>query len=84
VQRCDGGPSTVASAAFQPRVRAGDQLDSDEAARDQRSEELAPERLGLRLADVEADDLAPAGLTHAMRDDNRLARDTAAVADLLG
>jgi hypothetical protein len=40
------------------------------AARDERAEELTPERLGLGGADVEADDLAPgtsffAGLTRA-------------------
>jgi hypothetical protein len=40
------------------------QLDADQSARDERPEELAPERLGLCLADVEATDLAPAGLVN--------------------
>src|SRR5687768_18204391 len=59
------------------------QLDADQPARDQASEELAPERLGLRGADIEADDLAAAGLVDGVRDHHALARDTAAVTDLL-
>src|SRR4051812_38934180 len=69
---------------LQARMRIADrQLHADQAARDQASEELAPERLGLRLADVQADDLASAGLVNGVRDHDRLARDAAAVADLL-
>ena len=69
---------------LQARVRVGDrELDADQAARDQRAQELAPERLGLGLADVEAEDLAPAGLVDAVRDDDALVHDAAAVADLL-
>ena len=45
-----------------------------EAAGAQRAQELAPERLGLDLADVEADHLAPAGLVHAVGDHQRLRR----------
>ena len=42
-------------------VGVGDaQAHAVQAAAAQRSEELAPERLGLDLADVEADHLAPA------------------------
>src|SRR5688500_17123542 len=59
------------------------QLDADQPARDQASEELAPERLGLGGADIEADDLATAGLVDGVRDHHALARDTAAVTDLL-
>jgi hypothetical protein len=51
------------------------QLDAGQAAGDQGAQELAPERFGLRDADVEADDLA-AG------DHVGLACDAAAVADL--
>jgi hypothetical protein len=58
-------------------------LHADQSARDKTAEQVAPERLGLGFADVQADDLAPAGLVHGMRDDNRLARHPAAVADLL-
>jgi len=50
---------------LQAGMRVADrQLDADQAARDERPEELAPERLGLCLADVEATDLAPAGLVN--------------------
>jgi hypothetical protein len=69
---------------LQARMSVADrQLDADQAARDEASEELAPERLGLRGADVEADDLAAAGLMDRVGDDDALARDAAAVADLL-
>src|SRR4051812_8709594 len=69
---------------LQSRVRVGDgELDADQPARDERAQELAPERLGLGLTDVQADDLASAGLVDGVRDHDRLARDAAAVADLL-
>ncbi len=58
-------------------------MDAREAPSDQRAQELAPERLGLRGADVQADDLAAPGLMHRMGDDHALARDAAASADLL-
>ncbi len=60
-----------------------DQLHALQAARDERTHELAPERLGLGLADVDAEDLAPARLVHAVGDHDRLADHAAAVADLL-
>ena len=69
---------------LQAGVRVADgQLHADQAARDEAAQELAPERLGLRLADVQADDLAPAGLVHGVRDHDALALHAAAVADLL-
>jgi hypothetical protein len=49
----------------------------------QTAEEVGPKRLGLGLADVEAENLAPAGLVHAVRDHQRLLHAAAAVADLL-
>jgi hypothetical protein len=58
-------------------------LDPDQAAGDQRPEELGPERLGLRSADVQADDLAPARFVDGVGDDDGLALHAAAVADLL-
>ena len=65
-------------------VGIGDrQLHPDQAAGDQAAQELAPERLGLGLADVEADDLAPAGLVHAVGDDHALVHHPPAGADLL-
>jgi hypothetical protein len=54
-----------------------------EAASDVAAEELGPERLGVRLADVEADNLAPRGLVHGVRDHNALAYNLRDAADLL-
>jgi hypothetical protein len=69
---------------LQAGVRVADgQLHPDEAARDERFEELGPERLGLGLADVQADDLAPSGLVNGVSDHDALALHPAAVADLL-
>src|SRR3954451_15423190 len=62
---------------------ADGQLHADQPARHQRPEELAPERLGLRFADVEADDLLAAALVHGAGDDDALAHNAPAVADLL-
>jgi hypothetical protein len=77
-------PEDLGQRGLQARVGVGDgELDADQPARDERPEELAPERLGLRLADIEADDLPPARLMHGVRDHDRLARDAAPVADLL-
>jgi hypothetical protein len=59
------------------------QADAVQAAATQIAEELAPERLGLDLADVEADHLAPPGLVHAVGDHQRLGDHVRAVADLL-
>jgi hypothetical protein len=58
-------------------------LDADQAALDEPSEELGPERLGLGLADVDRQNLAPAALMHAVGDHQRLVDHAAAVADLL-
>jgi hypothetical protein len=69
---------------LQPGVGVTDrQLHADQAALDQRPEELAPERLGLGLADVQTDDLAASGLVHGVGDHHALARHAATVADLL-
>jgi hypothetical protein len=65
-------------------VRVADrQLHPNEAACDERAQELSPERLGFGLADVQSDDLAAAGLMDGVRDDDALARHAATVADLL-
>jgi hypothetical protein len=61
-----------------------DELHAAQAARDQRLEELAPERLGLRLADVDAEDLPPTRLVHAVGNHHALVDHPAAVAHLLG
>ena len=84
MQRCHGAPRTWASSGLQARLRIADrELDADQPARDERAQELAPERLGLRGADIQPDDLAAAGLVNGVSDDDALARDPAAVADLL-
>jgi hypothetical protein len=54
---------SAADRLLEALVGVGDaQADAVEAAALERAEELAPERLGLDLADIEADHLAPAGL----------------------
>jgi hypothetical protein len=77
-------PEDLGDRRLQPGVGVGDrQLHAGQAALDQAAQEGRPERLGLRGADVDTDDLPPAGLVHAVGDDQRLAPDAATVADLL-
>ena len=58
---------------LQPRMGVRDrELHPAQPTLDQRMQELAPERLGLRLADVEADDLPATGLVHRVRDHHAL------------
>ena len=79
-----GASEDLGDRCLQPGVRVGDgELHADEAALDQAAEELGLERLGLGLADVDREDLAPAALMHAVGDDERLVDHAAAVADLL-
>jgi hypothetical protein len=69
---------------LQSRMGVGDrELHANQAALDQAAQELAPERLGLGLADIQADDLAASGLVHGVRDHHALALHTAAITDLL-
>lgn len=49
----------------------------------QRAQELAPERLGLCLVDIQADHLAAASLVHAVGDDQALLAHPATLADAL-
>jgi hypothetical protein len=66
---------------LQASVRVGDdQLPAAEATRDQRAQEAAPERPPRRRR---VRSLAVAGLVHAVGEHERLAHDTARVADLL-
>jgi hypothetical protein len=44
-----------------------DQLHAGQAAGDERTQELGPERFGLGGADVDADDLPASRLVHAVR-----------------
>src|SRR5689334_13800957 len=48
------------------------ELDTDQAALDQPAQERGPKRFGLGLADIDREDLSPAGLMDAMRDHQRL------------
>jgi len=65
-------------------VGVGDhELDPDQPTGHQPAQELAPEGLGLGLADIESDDLPPAGLVHAVGHDHALAHHASAVSDLL-
>ena len=74
----------LADRLLQAGVRvADDELNTGEAALDQATQERAPERLRLRLADVETDQLAVAGLVDGVGEHQRFPDDTAAVADLL-
>ena len=59
------------------------QLHPDQAAGDQAAQKLAPEGLGLGLADVEPDHLAAAAVMHTIGDHQALAPHPAAVPDLL-
>jgi hypothetical protein len=59
------------------------ELDADQAASSEPAEKLRPEGFGLRLADIDREDLPPASLMHAVRDHQRFVDDAATVADLL-
>ena len=81
MQRCQGTPSTCAIAFLRPWwASETHELDAGQAARAQAAQELAPERLGLGLADVDADHLAPARLVHAVGDHQRLLAHAAGLA----
>jgi hypothetical protein len=85
VHRCQAQPGTtqdLADRLAQPVVGVGDaQPDPGQPAGAQAAQELAPERAGLGLADVQADDLAAAGLVHAIGDHQRLLAHPAGLAD---
>jgi hypothetical protein len=83
--------AALPGAAMQPRDRrlqtlvsvGDDQPHAGQAAGEQRAQKIGPERLGLGLAHVDAEDLGAARLVHAVGDDYRLAHHAAAVPDLL-
>src|SRR5262249_37403571 len=69
---------------LQAGVRVGNQqLHTLQAARDAAAEEAPPERLGLALADVDADHLPVAGLVDGVGEHQRFRHDPAAVTGLL-
>lgn len=68
---------------LQARVSVADrELHADQPSGDQAPEEVSPERLGLRFADVEARDLPAARLVHAVSDHDDLPDHPASIADL--
>ncbi len=83
VQRCQGQARIRAIAFVRPvcwsLMASGTPT---QATLPERAQEGDPERLGLDLADVEPDHLAPAGLVDAVRDHERLRVDVAAIPDL--
>jgi hypothetical protein len=63
-----GAAQHLRDRGLQGGVGIGDgELHAGQAARDQPAEEVGPKRLGLGLADVEAENLAPAFSTFASR-----------------
>jgi hypothetical protein len=79
-----GAAKDLGDRGLQARMRVRDgELDADQAALDQASEKVGPERLGLGLADIDREDLPSAALMHTMGDHERLVDHPAAVADLL-
>lgn len=68
---------------LEAEVVVGDgKLDSAQAAGTQLTQEGGPAGFGLRLGDLDADHLAPAGLVHSEGDHQRLGVDVASIPDL--
>ena len=79
-----GAAEHLGDRALEALMGVGDaELHPGEAAGPQASQELAPEGLGLGLADVDADDLAAPRLVHAVGDDERLVTHAAGLAHAL-
>jgi hypothetical protein len=79
-----GAPEDLGDRRLQAGMGVGDgELNADQAALDQSSEKGGPERLGLGLADIDREDLAPPRLVNTVRDDERLIDYPPASADLL-
>jgi hypothetical protein len=79
-----GHAEHLADRGLEALMGVGDaQQHAAEAAGDEAAEEVAPEALRLRLADVEADHLAATGLVHAIGDHERFLADAAGLADTL-
>jgi hypothetical protein len=79
-----GAPKDLRDRRLQAGVGVGDrELHADQAALDQAAQERRPERLGLGLADIDREDLAPPGLVDAVSDHQRCVYEASAGADLL-
>ena len=78
------GTQHLGNRLFEALVGVGDhQLHPGKAAADQRTQELPPERLGLGSTHIHADDLALAGMVHAVGDHQRSVLDPPAGPHLL-
>ena len=81
MQRCQGSQHR-GDRGLEPLVGIGDaRAHTLESAGTQAAQELAPERLGLGLPDVQADDLTAAALVDPVGDHQRLVPDPAGLAD---
>ena len=79
-----GAAEDLRDRRLQPGVRVGDgELHADQAARDQAARNSVQNASVSASPTSMAEDLAPAGLVHAVRDHQRLVDHAAAVADLL-
>ena len=84
MQRCQGAAEHLGDRGPQALVGVGDaELRPGEAAGPEAAQELAPEGLGLGLADVDADDLAAPRLVDAVGDHQRLVAHAAGLAHAL-
>ena len=82
-QRCQVALRIFGDRGLQPLVGVGDdELHAAQAAAGELAQELDPERLGLRRADVHAEHLAPAVGVDADRDDHRHRDDPPVLAHL--
>jgi hypothetical protein len=83
VQRCQGHDRVRAIAFLRPSWASETTSSTPVRPRHERPQKLAPERLSLRCADVEADDLPASRLVHGVRDNHALRHHATAISDLL-
>jgi len=82
-QRCQVAHSTLGHGGLEALMGIGDdKLDAAQAAPGQLAQELRPDRLGLRSADLHAQYLAPTVTVDAHGDDDGDRDDAAAAANL--
>ena len=84
MQRCQGQPSTLAMAPLRPSCASETQSCTPARPRARRLLRNSRQKaFSLGFADVDADDLAPARLVHAVGDDERLCAHAARFSDAL-